>query len=123
MNNKQDDIANLIKFMLVNIKNMQIRMEIANAYIKFKGNDKHRLNSVVNRLKAGIEDIINLHPDPKVKKAVMEDLDDKSDDMIARVYFIDQALRIPEEHLEPIADIINDYLNLHYPPKDEEEQM
>jgi hypothetical protein len=98
-------------------------MEIANAYIKFKGNDKHRLNSVVNRLKAGIEDIINLHPDPEVKKAVMEDLDDKSDDMISRVYFIDQALRIPEEHLEPIADIINDYLNIHYPPKDEEEQM
>ncbi len=46
-----------------------------------------------------------------------------SDDMISRVYFIDQALRIPEEHLEPIADIINDYLNIHYPPKDEEEQM
>lgn len=121
MENNQDNIGNLIKFMLVNIKNMQIRMEIANAYIKFKGNDKHRLNSVVNRLKAGIEDIINLHPDPAVKKLVMEDLDEKSDDMISRVYFIDQALRIPEEHLEPIAEIINNYLDMHYPPKDEEQ--
>lgn len=121
--NREDNIESLIRFTLLNIRNLHIRIDWANAFIKFRGTDKYTLNKVVDRLKAGVTDIVNLHPDPEVRKTIVRDLDDKSNDMISTVAFIDAALRIPPEDLDIIADIITEYLENKYPEDDTKKEM
>jgi hypothetical protein len=108
---REDSIQAIVRFMLISLKHLQIRMELARSIVQFKGNDKHVLNNSINRVKAATNDILNLLPSSSDKQIVIDQLQESNTNMINVVAFIDEAMNLTEEEVGEIAEIINEYLN------------
>lgn len=111
---REDSIQSIVRFMLISLRHLQIRMEIARAIVQFKGNDKYVLTNSINRVKAAITDILNLLPSSADKQTVMQQLQESNTNMINAVAFIDEAMNLTEEDVGEVAEIINEYLNKKY---------
>ena len=111
---REDSIQAIVRFMLISLKHLQIRMELAKSIVQFKGNDKYVLTNSINRVKAASNDIINLLPSTPDKQIVIDQLQENNTNMINVVAFIDEAMNLTEEDVGEVAEIINEYLNKKY---------
>jgi hypothetical protein len=103
-------IAELFKNVLQHLKCIQVRMEYQK--VNTTQRQKHVLNSAIIKVEHAINSICGLLPDSDSALLIKKELD--KSDLVYVMIFTEQLMRAQEEDLEPIASMVEDYLNKKY---------
>lgn len=107
---EEKPIHNLIGYLLQHTKCMEIRLEYATA--QTSQYQKHILKKATDKVKSALETIFTLFPDKASIEHSKKVLDRA--DIVNVMLITEELLKVPEEDIENIVDIINNYLDNKY---------
>lgn len=106
----QKSIGNLIGCLLQHTKCMEVRLEYAKAATTQY--QKYVLSNAIKKIQSAMTTVFALFPDDNSIKESKEVLD--RPDLVDIMLITEQLLKVPNEDLENIIELIDDYLENKY---------
>lgn len=106
----EKSINNLIGYLLQHSKCMEVRLEYAKAATSQY--QKHVLSKAIKTIQTAMNTIFTLFPDDASIAHSKKILD--RPDLVNVMLITEELLKVPEEDIDNIVDLINDYLDKKY---------
>lgn len=111
----QDTIGNLFMNILQHMKCIETRLEYAKCATSQR--QKHALNMAISKVQSAVNGLCDLLGDSEQIAKVKQQLDKA--DLVYLMIFTEELFRLPEQDLEEVAVIIEEFVNKKYAGNDQ----
>lgn len=117
---RNESVGFLLRYILYHFKSIEERLNWSKAIHKFKQNDKHTINKAIQKVAAGINDLISIvhRESPALVTAIKADV--QKTELVYYMTLTEQLFDLREEDLDQITDMIDTYLKNKYYKNDTE---